>query len=251
MARSLLLQALRLRHDDWDPDEPPTLDGVPWPLMAADMPQEIGHGGYDLSDGAEPVGVQWINNVDSSLPPPIVFSRRSICVDVWPDLMGRTAYACCEGQNVRVGGQHTEEDRCKIDSLGFRRAPPSRGVVECNWACTKAKSCPSSCARRSLQRGLAHKLQVFKHASKGWCLRTLSFIQRGEYIMEYVAELISEDRVSERVRKDSDTDVYLMCIENQKHGASLDALQAENHPSSLIQSIEGGREAGGRGEAGI
>ena len=33
--------------------------------------------------------------------------------------------------------------------------------------------------------------QVFYHEGKGWCLRTLSPIAKGEFIMEYVGERVS------------------------------------------------------------
>lgn len=72
VARACLLHAHRLRGMVVDPSQCEADLGVPWPRAVADMPPELAGGegtcgGFDLSDGAEPVPVQWVNTV--RLPP--------------------------------------------------------------------------------------------------------------------------------------------------------------------------------------
>ena len=82
--------------------------GVPWPETPTDLPhaatcietQHGGRGGFDLSLGGEAVPLQWVNEVDGASPPPIVFVRRCIDVDVRPDWLGKhtIAKACSRNQ---------------------------------------------------------------------------------------------------------------------------------------------------------
>ena len=57
----------------------------------------------------------------------------------------------------------------------------------CNWVCTQSGACGACCSRRALQRGAAHRLQIFRHKFKGWCLRSLSFIPADAFVMEYAS----------------------------------------------------------------
>ena len=117
---------------------------LPWPDTPADLPRELtqgGFGGCDLSLGGEAVPLQvpahmpthmpthmpirnatyartrtctnaayactqWINEVDATVPPPIVFVRRCIDVDVRPDWT-RLAGACSTKQQEVRGGAAT------------------------------------------------------------------------------------------------------------------------------------------------
>ena len=54
---------------------------------------------------------------------------------------------------------------------------------ECNWTC----ECSPLCSNRSMQRGVTHRLQVFRHSLKGWCLRTLTFIKKDEVALQLAA----------------------------------------------------------------
>jgi len=211
VARALLLQASRLRKavlEDY-------IRAVP-----DDMPAELGFGGVDLSDGAEPKPIQWINEVDNSRPPLFLFSRRCIPVDIWPDFMSPSKQAkACFRQDVNTSGKN-----CSTASQLFTTKPD--GFTECNWACTRDKTCDHNCPRRSQQQGVAHSFQVFKHPSKGWCLRTLSFIAKGEFIMEYVGERVSTARADIRIVF-PDVETFIMGIENVD--LSIDALEVRNH----------------------
>jgi hypothetical protein len=67
-------------------------------------------------------------------------------------------------------------------------------IYECNQSC----SCPLSCSTRVLQKGSQIKMQVFKTQEKGWGVRTLQAIEKGQYLDEYIGELISDSEAERR-----------------------------------------------------
>jgi len=181
--------------------------------------------------GGEVVPLQWVNEVDQCVPPPIVFVRRCMDVDVPADWRGKPCKACSSTKQTQRGHDHRTE-RCK--SVDFPGKPD--GVeAECNWRCVLQSSCDPYCARRSLQQGAPHRLQqgaphrlqVFRDKLKGWCLRTLTPIKRDAFVMEYVAECISPARAEERKFDCPDVETYIMDpARGQTH---LDALCVRNH----------------------
>ncbi|KAF8363696.1 hypothetical protein PRIPAC_90619 [Pristionchus pacificus] len=58
--------------------------------------------------------------------------------------------------------------------------------------CTDACSCdPTICGNRVIQHGRQYPMQVWKDWRKGWTLRTLSKIKKGDYVGEYLGEVIT------------------------------------------------------------
>jgi len=241
--RVLLLQAHRLRKE-WpvvgralpDCDGFPLLDsqgrpGVEWPETPADLPhaqtcvetEHGGRGGMDLSLGGEAVPLQWVNEFDDASPPPIVFVRRCIDVDVRPDWLTKQAKACSMTQQEARNRATTDCSQTKFPGK------PDSIIAECNHDCTRKRTCVPGCSKRQLQRGSPYRLQVFKHAMKGWCLRTLVAIPKDAFIMEYVAERISDERSTERFRDDPNVETYIMDLERQAKSTHLDALVVRNH----------------------
>jgi len=111
---------------------------------------------------------------------------------------------------------------------GWHVGAPSGPRIECNPWCDAS---PTLAARQNLQRGLRLRLQVFrKSADVGWGLRTLEFIPKGSFIMEYVGEHCSRTVAEARAGTWAETDVYLMEIgKGYRHAAfSIDALHARN-----------------------
>ena len=107
-------------------------------------------------------------------------------------MVGKPAKACSIAHRKReYGGATKKADPCEQPSFSAGKPEGVRG--ECNWACDRDGTCGALCSCRSLQRGAAHRLQVFRHPQKGWCLRTLSAISSGDFVMEYVAERVSDE----------------------------------------------------------
>ena len=67
---------------------------------------------------------------------------------------------------------------------------------------------------------------------KGWCLRTLSFIVSGAFVMEYVAERVAPARAEERIADDYNVETYIMDMGAGTGAAKgtmqLDALLVRN-----------------------
>lgn len=68
-------------------------------------------------------------------------------------------------------------------------------IYECFDACGCS---PSQCTNRLLQHGSQVKMQLFKTEHKGWGVKTLQKLQQGEFIAEYVGEIVSDDVAEER-----------------------------------------------------
>ena len=204
---------------------------VQWPSVPKDFPPEmcaaqgVKAGGFDLSDGAEVVPVQWVNEVDDSAPDHFVYVRRCIAADVHPDWLEKQAKKCDFDSNTK-GAVATEGKRApNCEACKHRKFPgkPDGTTGQCNWSCR----CPLTCVGRELERGSGLCLQVFKHRLKGWCLRTLSPIAKGQFIMEYCGERVSSACQRSRKQRIEDMEVYCMDLLG-KGEAFIDAFHVRN-----------------------
>jgi hypothetical protein len=67
------------------------------------------------------------------------------------------------------------------------------------WECTARCGCPPSCSNRAVQRGVTTPLQVFRaEGDKGWGVRPMEALRRGEFVCEYVGELILDAQAETR-----------------------------------------------------
>ncbi|KAI7881181.1 SET domain-containing protein [Lichtheimia hyalospora FSU 10163] len=62
-------------------------------------------------------------------------------------------------------------------------------IYECNSAC----GCPKECRNRIVQRGRTVPLQIFKTKYKGWGVKAMDSIKRGQFVEEYLGEVITEE----------------------------------------------------------
>lgn len=75
------------------------------------------------------------------------------------------------------------------------RVPPGTPVFECNKRCT----CGSECMNRVVQQGRKHSLCIYKTSNNcGWGVRTLRTIYEGQFICEYVGEIINHEEAEKR-----------------------------------------------------
>ena len=101
LARVLILQTVRLqavklnerkKTHEFQAKDPSTSETVEvaWPSTPCDFSKEMCEakgckvGGFDLSEGAEAVPVQWVNEVDKKPPPPFVYARRCVAAGAHP-----------------------------------------------------------------------------------------------------------------------------------------------------------------------
>jgi len=79
----------------------------------------------------------------------------------------------------------------------LRPSDESESVKECNALCP----CGSSCRNRLIQTAdvaKKYKLQLFMTKKTGWGLRTLSYIPKDSFVIEYVGEIITSNEAESR-----------------------------------------------------
>lgn len=75
------------------------------------------------------------------------------------------------------------------------KAPPGTPVYECNKRC----ACDANCLNRVVQRGPEMPLRIFRTSNgMGWGLQATQHIKKGQYIGEYVGEIIDNEEDKRR-----------------------------------------------------
>lgn len=80
------------------------------------------------------------------------------------------------------------------NSRGLVRVKQGTPIFECNKACKCSENCPN----RVVQKGRKQTLCIFKTKERGWGVRTERAIAKGQYICEYVGEIISYEETERR-----------------------------------------------------
>uniref|UniRef100_A0ACD5YYV0 Uncharacterized protein n=1 Tax=Avena sativa TaxID=4498 RepID=A0ACD5YYV0_AVESA len=161
----------------------------------------------DMSRGKEAVRVPVCNTVDQDrsplgfeyiarplLPPstataqPRLARRRRCCVYTTTACGGRCV---CVKRNGGGGDPAYNADGTLVRGMPV--------VYECGAQC----GCPSSCPNRATQRGMAHRLEVFRSEETEWGVRTLDLIQPGAFICEFTGVLVAVDDDDDNGRQSS------------------------------------------------
>uniref|UniRef100_J3MVE9 SET domain-containing protein n=1 Tax=Oryza brachyantha TaxID=4533 RepID=J3MVE9_ORYBR len=142
----------------------------------------------DIAKGKELFRVPVYNNLDDDRMP-LLYDY--ICRPDFPGLVKRQrgchcAEACgsrcsCERKNRGPSPVYT------LDGILLRGRPV---VYECGDQC----GCPLTCPNRLTQRGMKHRLEVFRSKETGWGVRTLDLIQPGAFVCEYAGDVLSLDK---------------------------------------------------------
>lgn len=102
---------------------------------------------------------------------------------------GDTCYSrtkCC-GQNSGSLFAYNKKKRIKV--------PPGTPIFECNDRC----KCGPTCMNRVVQQGRKHTLTIYKtNNDRGWGVRTERIIYDGQFICEYVGEIITYEETEKR-----------------------------------------------------
>ncbi|KAI9320388.1 hypothetical protein BX666DRAFT_1907472 [Dichotomocladium elegans] len=93
----------------------------------------------------------------------------------------------CECSSRNCGSCHDAGPAYSKDgTLIVERGTP---IYECNSSCV----CDIYCNNRTVQQGRNVPLQIFKTKGKGWGVRAMDDIQRGQFVEEYIGEVITEE----------------------------------------------------------
>ncbi|TVU04460.1 hypothetical protein EJB05_47570, partial [Eragrostis curvula] len=87
----------------------------------------------------------------------------------------------CKCERKNVGGPVYNEDGTLVKGRPV--------VYECGALC----GCPITCVNRVTQRGMKHRLEVFRSTETEWGVRTLDLIQPGAFVCEYSGEVVVMD----------------------------------------------------------
>ena len=118
---------------------------------------------------------------------------RCVTSDGEPVPTGATCSCSCDpGQRCVAGCTCLKDSGPSYDSDGLLlstrllndQAPP---IYECNNSC----ACGTGCANKSTQRGILPSLEAYYTGRKGYGVKTNKDLARGEFVCEYVGELIS------------------------------------------------------------
>uniref|UniRef100_A0ACD5WM58 Uncharacterized protein n=1 Tax=Avena sativa TaxID=4498 RepID=A0ACD5WM58_AVESA len=152
----------------------------------------------DLSRGKEAIRVPVCNNVDDDRsplddtryiarprlpPPPSTLERRRRCCSYKATASGwRSSSSSCACVKKNGGGGPPYN----ADGTLVRGVPV---VYECGVHCV----CSATCPNRVTQRGMKHRLEVFRSTETEWGVRTLDLIQPGAFICEFSGDAVAMD----------------------------------------------------------
>ncbi|CAN1295900.1 Histone-lysine N-methyltransferase, H3 lysine-9 specific SUVH4 [Linum perenne] len=100
-------------------------------------------------------------------------------------------------------------------------------VYECGPSC----GCGPSCVNRASQRGLRHRLEVFRTPKKGWAVRSWDFIYSGSPVCEYVGVLKKTEDVDSLTGND-----YIFDIDCLQTMRGLGGRERRSRDASLPDS---------------
>ncbi|KAI9839936.1 MAG: hypothetical protein M1819_000128 [Sarea resinae] len=183
----------------------------------------------------------------SGVKPPL-YVQNSIDND-WPIKNG---FNLIEASIYREGVSLVEEDfnaGCDCDPQGCENASDcmkagtlkdvylegSAAIFECNQNC----ACDENCPNKLVQKGRKVPLEIFKTHNRGWGLRTLVALRKGEFVDTYKGELITEEEASRRDAKRQVKDVYTFALD-KFHGDNPDNERLRDNKYVIDGEVLGG-----------
>ncbi|NXG15894.1 SETB1 methyltransferase, partial [Grallaria varia] len=194
----------------------------------------------DITKGREDVPLSCVNEIDSTPPPQVAYSKeripgKGVFINTsWEFLVGcdckdgcrdKSKCACQQltiqasgctpgGQiNPNSGYQHKRLEECL-----------PTGVYECNKRC---KCNVNMCTNRLVQHGLQVRLQLFKTQNKGWGIRCLDDIAKGSFVCIYAGKILTDDFADKEGLEMGDEYFanldHIESVENFKEGYESDA----------------------------
>lgn len=169
----------------------------------------------DVSEGAEPYPISFVNGIDSTkadLAPywttrkPSKAASRSMhldrdflpCCTCEDNCLDRSKCQC-QSQTVAASDSASGQVNPKA-GYTFRSLPEFlvSGIYECNSQC----GCKKECVNRVVQNGVQVRMQIFKTQKKGLGVRTVHDIPKGRFLCTYAGTVLT-DREAEESAQDT------------------------------------------------
>jgi histone-lysine N-methyltransferase SUV39H len=148
-----------------------------------------------------------------------VYVCENVMVDVTPQWAAGAANGgckCCKPlSKCGFGTKPVCTDTCRA----------CRGKQqECGYACTCITS-PVKCRNRKLQAGLVCPLKLeYFGPQKGWGVKACEFIKQGDFVIEYIGEVISQQEMERRSVACDEEYQYVFTL-NGRGGAGKDRVK--------------------------
>ncbi|XP_051142812.1 histone-lysine N-methyltransferase, H3 lysine-9 specific SUVH5-like [Andrographis paniculata] len=152
----------------------------------------------DISYGKEKLPICARNGVDNDRPRFFTYITN---------IMHSSWYKCIQPIGCDCVGGCSDSHPCPCLSKNGGEIPFNKNgmivkarpiVHECGPSC----KCPPTCMNRVTQHGSKYRFEVFKTKTRGWGLRSKSFISSGSFICEYVGELLRDKEAERRIGND-------------------------------------------------
>uniref|UniRef100_A0A3Q3QEP0 Pre-SET domain-containing protein n=1 Tax=Monopterus albus TaxID=43700 RepID=A0A3Q3QEP0_MONAL len=234
------------------------------------QPQRPFYYSADITSGREDIPLSCVNEIDSTPPPKVAYSKERIpedgvfintssdflvgcdCTDGCQDKfkcschqLTLQATACTPGGqiNPNAGYLHKRLEECL-----------PTGIYECNKMC---KCSHQMCTNRLVQHGLQVRLQLFKTQNKGWGIRCLDDVAKGSFVCIYAGKILTDDFADKEGLEMGDEYFanldHIESVENFKEGyeseahcsdsegSGVDISRIKIQPSALVSSNPIGR----------
>ncbi|NWY64558.1 SETB1 methyltransferase, partial [Erithacus rubecula] len=219
----------------------------------------------DITKGKEDVPLSCVNEIDSTPPPQVAYSKeripgKGVYINTsWEFLVGcdckddcrdKSRCACHQltiqasgctpgGQiNPNSGYQHKRLEECL-----------PTGVYECNKRC---KCNVNMCTNRLVQHGLQVRLQLFKTQNKGWGIRCLDDIAKGSFVCIYAGKILTDDFADKEGLEMGDEYFanldHIESVENFKEGYESDAKCSSDNSGVDLKDDDDDEENSGTEE---
>ncbi|NWU87734.1 SETB1 methyltransferase, partial [Onychorhynchus coronatus] len=194
----------------------------------------------DITNGREDVPLSCVNEIDSTPPPQVAYSKeripgKGVFINTsWEFLVGceckdgcrdKSKCACqqltIQASGCTPGGQINPNAGYQYKRL--EECLPT-GVYECNKRCMCNVN---MCTNRLVQHGLQVRLQLFKTQNKGWGIRCLDDIAKGSFVCIYAGKILTDDFADKEGLEMGDEYFanldHIESVENFKEGYESDA----------------------------
>ncbi|XP_051142811.1 histone-lysine N-methyltransferase, H3 lysine-9 specific SUVH5-like [Andrographis paniculata] len=152
----------------------------------------------DISYGKEKFPICARNGVDNDRPRSYTYITN---------IMYSSWYKCIQPIGCDCVGGCSDSHPCTCVSKNGGEIPFNKNgmivkarpiVHECGPSC----KCPPTCMNRVTQHGPKYQFEVFKTKTRGWGVRSKSFISSGRFICEYIGELLRDKEAEQRIGND-------------------------------------------------